>query len=152
VSAYEIVRILHNLIRWVVVIAGVLAAATAIVGWLRATARTELEDRLGMLFTISLDTQVLLGLLLYFVLSPITTNAFSSFGDAMSDDRTRFFLVEHITVMIIAAGLAHAGRSLAKKAGDERAAHARAAIFYTLAIIAILVAIPWQWSPLFRLS
>lgn len=151
-SAYEIVRVLHNLIRWVVVIAGVLAAATAIFGWLRATARTEFENRLGMLFTISLDTQILLGLLLYFVLSPITTTAFSNFGDAMASDRTRFFLVEHIAIMIIAAGLAHAGRSMAKRADDERSAHARAAIFYTLAIIAILVAIPWQWSPLFRLS
>jgi hypothetical protein len=152
VSAYEIVRILHNLVRWVVVIAGVLAAAAAIAGWLRATARTELENRLGMLFTMSLDTQILLGLLLYFVLSPITTNAFSDFGAAMSDDRTRFFLIEHIAVMIIAAGLAHAGRSLAKKASDERTAHARAAIFFTLAIIAILIAIPWEWSPLFRLG
>src|SRR5690606_21920613 len=99
---YSIFLTLHNLLRWIVLIAGVLAAIKSIMGWMQSQPWTSSDRQLGRLFTISLDIQVLLGLVLYFVLSPVTTNNFSNFGDAMGNADIRFFLVEHLALMIIA--------------------------------------------------
>lgn len=147
----NIVLILHNLVRWVVLIAGILAAIKAIAGWMGNRSWGSSDRQLGLIFTISLDLQVLLGLLLYFVFSDITTNSFSNFGEAMSNSATRFFLVEHSLMMLVALALAHIGRSQSRKAQTDVDKHKRAAIFFTIAIVVILLAIPWAGSPLIRL-
>ena len=139
---YDIVRILHNLVRWAVLILGVIAAVRALAGWFGRRGWLPVDDRLGLFFTMSLDIQVLLGLLLYFVLSPITTEDLSRLGDAMGNPSVRFFLVEHALLMLVAVVLAHIGRSRAKKAPNPIARHRAAAIFYTLAIILVIAGIP----------
>lgn len=149
-EAYEIVRILHNLLRWAVVVFGLLAAGRALIGWFGRRGWLPLDNRLGLFFTISLDIQVLLGLLLYFVFSPTTTNYFSRLGEAMSIPQVRFYLIEHSLIMLVALVLAHIGRSRAKKAPNPLARHRAAAIFYTIAIILVLIAIPWTALNPFR--
>jgi len=151
-TAYDILLVLHNLVRWLVLIAGILAAVRAIVGWIGSRAWGATDRQLGLLFTISLDIQVLIGLLLYFIFSPWTTPYFSDFGAAMGNDQARFFLVEHSALMLVALALAHVGRAQSKKATPDLNKHKRAAIFFTLAMIAILLAIPWNLSPLLRLG
>ena len=134
---------LHNLIRWVVLIAGVLAAAKAILGYVNKQSWTPLDNRLGLIFTISFDIQLLLGLILY-IAGPTMQGIWGNFGEAMSNSALRFFAVEHIFIMIISLGLAHMGRSLAKKADGDVKKHQRAAIFFTLSLLLILLGIPWQ--------
>lgn len=143
-SAYNIVLALHNIMRWVVVIGGIIAAVRALYGWLANRPWRSLDNQLGLLFTVSMDIQVLLGLILYFVLSPITSENLSNIGELMADAGARFYLVEHSLIMIIALGLAHAGRSLSKKAEGDTRKHMRAAIFFTLAILLVLALIPWN--------
>jgi len=140
---YPIVLGLHNITRWIILIVGIVAVVRAFMGWLGKRPWTDLDNKLGLFFTISMDVQLLLGLLLYVVLSPITTAAFSDFGAAMADPTTRFWLVEHIFTMVIAVILAHVGRTLSKKAVVDVAKHQRAAIFFALAIIFVLSGIPW---------
>ena len=151
-TLYEVFLILHNIVRWIVVLAGIAAAVKAIIGWAGSRDWNSSDRQLGLLFTVSLDVQVLIGLLLYFVLSPLTTSNFANFGEAMGNPDTRFFLVEHIAIMVVALVLAHVGRSLSKKATADQDKHRRAAIFFTLAIVAILLAIPWAGRPLLRLG
>jgi hypothetical protein len=143
-SAYNIVLALHNIMRWVVVIGGVLAAVRALYGWLSSRPWRQLDNQLGLIFTVSLDIQVLLGLLLYFVLSPITSGNLSNMGELMSDAGARFYLVEHSLIMLVALVLAHVGRALSRRAEDDRGKHMRAAIFFTLAILLVLALIPWN--------
>ena len=69
---YGIVLLLHSLLRWLVLIAGLLAAARGISGWRSRRPWTLPDERAGLWFTMTLDLQFLLGLLLYGVLSPIT--------------------------------------------------------------------------------
>ena len=54
---------------------------------------------------ITLDMQMLLGLILYLVLSPFTAEALRDFGAAMKSPGLRFFAVEHLTLMLGAATL-----------------------------------------------
>lgn len=133
----------HNILRWVVVLVGVLAIVRALIGLFGKRPFTSLDNRLSLIFTISMDVQVLLGLLLYGIFSPLTTGAFADFGAAMGESELRFWLVEHISVMLVALGLAHVGRSRAKKAANDQAKHKQIAIFFTLAFLAVLLATPW---------
>ncbi len=148
---YSLFLTLHSLARWVVIVLAVVVVVRALLGWRRGTSWTDLDDRLGLFFTIGLDVQVLLGLILYLFLSPLVGAAFQDFGAAMRDSDLRYWGVEHIALMIVALVLAHAGRSLAKRTSDAVAKHQRALIFYGLSVLVILAAIPW-WRPLLRLG
>jgi hypothetical protein len=135
-SVYSILLIVHSWLRWAAIAAGVAAA-------LRGGSGNQAE---GKWYTILLDTQMLLGLLLYFVFSPITAAALADFGAAMKATQLRFFAVEHVFGMLIAIALAHVGRSKVKKAPVERRARI-AMIFYGLSLIALLASIPWPGMP-----
>jgi hypothetical protein len=148
---YALFLTLHSLVRWVVVVLAVVVVVRALLGWRRSNPWTELDNRLGLFFTIGLDVQVLLGVILYLFLSPLVGVAFQDFGAAMRDSELRYWGVEHIALMIIALVLAHAGRSIAKRASDAIEKHKRALIFYGLSVLIILLAIPW-WRPLLRLG
>ena len=135
---------LHSLVRWVVVIAAVLAVGHAWWGWLGKRAWTPLADRLGMIFTISLDVQVLLGIVLYFF-GPTMRAVFPDFGAAMQTAGLRFFAVEHVALMLVAVVIAHIGRARARRAEDSQTKYRRTALFFGAAVLLILVAIPWPF-------
>ncbi len=153
---YNLLLILHSVVRWVVVIAAILAVGAALRGWLGRREWSRLDDRLGLLFTIALDIQVLLGIILYIV-SPLIQDVLANFGAAMEEPQLRYFAVTHAVLMIGAAVLVHVGRALVKRQEDSAARHKRAAIFYGLATVVMLVAIPWPFiasyaRPWIRLS
>lgn len=141
---YAAVLMIHSVLRWLVVIAAVAAAGKALAGWLGRQPFTRLDDRLGLIFTILMDVQLLIGLILYVFLSPLTQSAFQNMGAAMSDGTLRFFAVEHSAVMVAAVVLTHVGRALTRRA-PEAGRHRRAALWYGLALLAILFAIPWPF-------
>jgi len=130
---------LHNLLRWALVIVGV---AALVMAWAGAASRApwnSAQTGVGRAFTILMDVQVLVGVLLYAVFSPITTNAFRDFGAAMKVDQTRFFLVEHMPLMLIALVLFHLGAVRGRKANSPL----QAAIYYTIGLALVAFAIPW---------
>jgi len=149
---YGIVLNIHSWLRWVVIIAGLWTILRAWVPGPRPWTNT--DDRSVRAFVIALDIQMLLGLLLYFVLSPFTRQAMADMGMAMKVPGLRFFAVEHTLGMVIAITLAHVGAARIRKAPLERR-HRIAAIYFVLALLAILASIPWPGlaagRPLFRL-
>jgi hypothetical protein len=142
---YPLVLTLHSLVRWAIVIVGIVAIVRAFMGWRGGKPWAQLDDRLGLAFTSIMDLNLLLGLLLYFVLSPITTGALRDMGAAMGNSALRYFAVEHILIMIIAVVVAHIGRSRSKKAATDTGKHKQAAIFFTAAMVLVLLAIPWPF-------
>ena len=143
---YNFILTLHNITRWIVLIAGLVATITALFGWLRKKEWTATDNKMGLIYTISFDIQLILGLILYLWLSPITQLAFKDFGAAMGDDSMRFFAVEHISIMLLALILAHVGRVLVKRA-DGVSKFKRATIFFGISLLLVLGSIPW-WRPL----
>ena len=87
---YEMTLMIHSLVRWVVVIAGIAAVIKAFAGWFGNRNWTSSDDRLGMLFTTFMDLNVLIGVFLYLILSPITRGAFQNMGDAMREQQPSF--------------------------------------------------------------
>lgn len=146
---YTILLTLHNLWRWLVVLAAVWALVRAWSGWLGKRPWAKADRQAGLLFGISLDIQFLGGLILAFI-SPLLQAAYQDPGGLALQAPFRFFLMEHMPVMIAALLLAHLGSALSRKGADDAAKHWRAAIWFTLTALLILIAIPWS-RPLFRL-
>ncbi len=139
---------LHNFLRWLIVIAGFICVIMAFRGWSGKRKWTNLDNILGVTFASLLDLQLVIGLVLYFFVSPVTKAAFNQFGAAMKDENLRFYAVEHILMMVIAIVVVHLGRNKLKKAGEDVARHRISAIFHTIGLILILAAIPWN-RPMF---
>src|ERR1700742_2122663 len=108
---YTLVLALHSWVRWAVIISGLLATASPFMS--ARAGEPDPADKWGLIFMITLDLQMLLGLLLYFALSPTTAAIMNDFGGAMKDPVARFWAVEHEVAMLIAVILAHVGRILA---------------------------------------
>jgi hypothetical protein len=146
---YLITLSLHSWVRWLVLLAGFVAVARAISGTRGRRGWTAADDRAGFFFTMLLDLQVLMGVILYVGLSPITREALRDFSGAMKSTGLRFFAVEHVFGMIVALALAHVGRVRIRKAALSRR-HKIALTFFGLAFLAILASIPWPGTPYAR--
>jgi hypothetical protein len=90
----------------------------------------------------SLHLQLLVGIVMYFFLSPITLQALSDFGAAMKDSTLRFWAVEHAFMNVVAIGLAQTGSILVKRRADSAGKHKLALIWNGIAIVLILAMIP----------
>lgn len=142
---YTTVLALHSWIRWIALIAAVGTTLAALRG--KVAGANSLADRWGMIAMMALDTQMLLGLLLYFVLSPNTKAIMENFGAAMKDPALRFWAVEHTVTMFAAIALAHVGRVLARKAASPVAKRTRLLICFGLATVLIILGMPWPGRP-----
>ena len=141
---YSILLTTHSILRWFVIVAGVVAAMRA---WRAASSTVAASTAAeGLVFTVLFDLQFLLGVALYFVVSPITTAAIHRFGSAMSNDVLRFWVVEHPFGMIVALILAHIGRAKSRRAQNPPQQR-RAAIYFSLSILIVLATTPWPFLP-----
>lgn len=140
---YTFALIVHSWLRWAALIAGVGATFSALID----SGDGRRSDRWGLALVTTVDLQMLVGLLLYFVLSPFTAAAMRDFGAAMKDPGLRFFAVEHVTMMIAAIILVHVGRVLARKAATPGAKRTRLFVCFGLATVLMIVATPWPGMP-----
>ena len=140
----DTVLVLHNFLRWAVLIFGAWAVINAITGVSSKRAFTPGDNRSGLLFMISCDIQLLLGLVLFFANSWFDKMK-TDMGAVMKSGYDRFFTVEHAGVMIIAWILVHAGRTSVKNAGTDHAKHKKMLIFFGLGLLLILASIPWPF-------
>lgn len=143
---HDFVLLLHSWVRWAAIIGGILATLTAIAGGTDAKG-----NRWGLIFTIVLDVQFLLGLLLL-----LTSSAFGNMAETMKDATARFYAVEHPTMMLVAIAFAHLGRVLARKATTPASARMKSIIFFGISTLLLIVGTPWPGThdnrPLFRFT
>jgi hypothetical protein len=134
----------HNLFRWLVLIILVLAVLFALIGWFGKRDWSKKDNITGLLLTIFMDIQFLVGLILYAFVSPIMKVVFNDFGAAMKNADLRFYAVEHILMMVIALVLVHIGRAKSKKDVAPWKKHRSSTIFYGIALLIVLAGIPWE--------
>jgi hypothetical protein len=125
----------HMVWRWVMLAVALVTVVKALIGWLGKQPWTKLDDKLGLFFTIAVDIQFLLGLILWFAGPFKITNA----GALMSSPLARFYLVEHPLLMLVALVLAHIGRNRSREAEPDVQKHKTAFIFYLLSFLFILL-------------
>jgi len=141
---YGLVLAIHSTLRWLIVVAGLVATVAAWAGRLGSRSWADSTTAAGRMFAVAMDVQVVVGLILYVVLSPAVAAAMRNPANAMQDGQQRFWMVEHPTAMILALMLAHVGVVKAKRpAGSD--AHRQAARYFTLALLLVLAALPWPF-------
>jgi uncharacterized membrane protein (DUF4010 family) len=96
---------------------------------------------LGLIFS---HVQLLVGLILYFI-GDKGLKIITSVDGFMSIASTRFFAVEHISMMIIAIALITAGYSKAKRLEESARKYKTQLIFYGIGLVLIFVMIPWPF-------
>lgn len=145
-TLYPIFRVIHSVLRWVVLLTALFAIIRSITGLSFRRGFMQADDRAGLWFTISMDLQLLIGIILYFFLSPTTTMALQNFAATMSVAASRFFAVEHLLLMVLATVAAHIGRAQRKKkALSAQQKHRRTLIWYAVALLLVLAGIPWPF-------
>lgn len=145
---YSVLLAIHNILRWLILIIAVVSVVRVWSGWLGKKDYTRMDRKLGMYFTMGLDGQILIGILLYFFFSPITRGALSDFNAAMRISDLRFFAIEHLGLMFLSAIFAHLGRYSIRKITIDPHKHRQLALWFSLALLCILFGTPW-WRPLF---
>jgi len=135
-SAYFIIKNLHSGFRYIVFLLLVIAIIKAISSWLGNKPFTEGDKKLNLFTLISAHTQLLIGLVLYFISPVVQFNA-----NTMKDPLTRYFTVEHWVMMLIAIVLITIGYSKSKRGTTDTGKHKTVSIFYTTAFLVILIAI-----------
>lgn len=136
----------HNLLRWVFLIFIVISLVQAYSGWFGNKSYTKSADRLRLFTVITAHLQLIFGLILYFV-SPLVKSFLANPGASMKDANLRFYGMEHLLMMVIAIVLVTIGSAKSKNKPDT-ARFKALAIWFTIALIIVLLAAPSQFSPM----
>jgi len=141
---YSFLVHLHSVLRWVVLLLLLVAIFNSLVAGNRPFIKT--DARTSSILVGFADLMLLLGLVMWYF-GPRGYKIIQAMGmsAAMKDPYSRFFAVEHIVGMFIAIILLHIGKSQGKKAISDKAKHKRTLVFYLLALLIILVSIPWPF-------
>jgi hypothetical protein len=137
---------LHNILRWAVILGAAYALFQMYRGWIGTGAWTRQDELASRLFTIVFDVQFLVGIFVA-VLSPLIQIAIQSPDHIAASQMIRFFAIEHVPVMVAAWIIVHVTTVLVGRVDEPAKKHQRGAIGYSLAMIMVLLAIPW-WRPL----
>jgi hypothetical protein len=139
---YTTVLIIHSWLRWVTLILAVAATANAFRP--HNGPGTPLPGRWwDTLLMLAVDMQVLVGVLLYFGLSPYTRAAMQDIAAAFRTPAMRYWAIEHAAGMFAAVVLVRMGRVLAMNAATADAARKRRLTCFAIATLLMIAVIPW---------
>jgi hypothetical protein len=135
---------LHSFLRWVILLLLVITIFQSITGLNKRY--TPGQRKTALFLMISCDLTLLVGLYQWFTgpfgLKSIQLNGMSV---VMKNAVLRFFAIEHLVGMVIAIILVHIGYAYAKKSVPDPVKQKRTALFFGLALLVILVSIPWPF-------
>ncbi|HEX4049515.1 MAG TPA: hypothetical protein VHY19_01360 [Steroidobacteraceae bacterium] len=144
---YRWVLVAHSDWRWVVLVSGLATLVSAISGLSGERSWPAGGARSARFFGVALDIQVLLGLAMYLILSPLTTVALAHTTTRLPS----FFTIFHPAIMFGAFIAVHVSAVLVRRARSDAGYHRRALIFFGITWLLVLGGVPWGMRPWFRL-
>lgn len=144
---YTFLILSHSIVRWLIVPAITYALYRGFRGWSQTRPFTKSDDTIRHVTATLTHIQLMIGYVLYFN-SPFISYFRTHFKEAIKQFDFVFFGLIHITLMTIAIIVVTIGSSTVKRQQSDAAKFKTMAIFYTIAFIIILMAIPWPFSPL----
>ncbi|MBK7233638.1 MAG: hypothetical protein IPH93_15590 [Saprospiraceae bacterium] len=152
---YEVLLNLHSWLRWFVLGLAIIVIYQNYNGWKSGKVYTNQDKKLNTYLMILLHSQLVIGLLLYFGVSPIMKDILSDFGASMKNSSLRFWSIEHLFGMVLAIIIAQIGASKAKKQTTDAQKYKTGFVYFSIALFLILLMIPWGfWNearPYFRM-
>ena len=136
---------LHSLFRWLTVISLLVSIMISIRGIFRRTLFSKRDNFIRHSTATIAHIQLFIGIILY-TKSPQIRYFFSR--DAIGFGEPGFFAVIHVTLMILAIIFITLGSAFSKRKDRPTDKYRTMLLWFCLALIIILVAIPWPFSPL----
>ena len=138
-NLYAFLQKFHSGWAYLALLLLVITVVNSLIGMASKKEFTAKDRKIAILGLIGTHTQLLVGLILYFV-SPL---GFESLGN-MSDKALRLTSLEHPLVNIIAIALITIGWVKHKKLTTSESKFKTFSIYYGLGLLLILSKIPWQ--------
>lgn len=147
---YLTVLTLHSWNRWLALIFGTVATVNAFMQTPAVVNGRPRGSRWDTAFMAAVDLQVLFGLLLYFGLSPYSTEAMNDLSAAMRSSSLRFWSIEHEVMAFAGVILVRLGRILAVNGSSPEARRSRRLMCFVAAMALLAAAAFLQRRPWFR--
>ena len=144
-AMYETVLFMHSWLRWLLVLIATALFSRSLFALIRSSTYNRADQLFAKLLFHALNAQLVLGLLLYGIFSPITRAALSDIGLAMQNSVLRFFAIEHQFAALLAIGLGHIAVAKGKRAEGDRAKHRALFKWGGFCLLWILIAVPWPF-------
>ena len=128
----------HSLLRYGVLLLVAWAGIVHLRGYLLQRPILNGDRALAIAAMVVCHIQLVIGMILYI-------SNFEAYKN-MTGDMGRFWKMEHLGTMLIAIILVTVGRMMSKRAKEERIKQRHIAIFYLIALVLILWAIPWPYT------
>ncbi len=144
---YFYALLLHSYTRWVVLLSLLFALYRGFSGWRSGRNFSKTDDQTRVLAVTFSHLQLLIGFVLYFI-SPVANAFWSGPAARNASFEISFFGIIHLGLMTTAIVVLSVGSSLAKRALTDRKKFATVAIYFSIALLLILIAVPWPFSPL----
>ncbi|MDO8368900.1 MAG: hypothetical protein Q7T20_19035 [Saprospiraceae bacterium] len=137
--------LIHSYLRWLVLLSIVWGIFRAFKGWqLKDTFRRSDHILVRSVSGLS-QLQLLLGFAVYFW-SPVAQGFWVNRSFEWND--SLFFGIVHFVLMTIAIILISIGSALVKTVAEDNQKFKLLFLYFSIALLIILVAIPWPFSPL----
>ena len=137
----------HSLTRWLVLAGMIYSIFRAFKGYRSAATFSKTDDKVRHWTATIAHIQLMLGITLY-AQSPIVTYFWQHKAQAIKSMDATFFGIIHILVMLTAIVIITIGSALAKRTISDNGKFKTILIWYGIALVLILIAIPWPFSPL----
>lgn len=134
---------LHSTLRYVILILLIIATIKSFIGWLGKKQYTKGDHQISLFLMIAAHLQLLVGFVLYYTNGWLASFS-NGMGSVMKDATVRFWAVEHLVAMLLAIVLITLGRSRTKRKKDNIAKFKTQSIYFLLALVIVLYAIPWS--------
>ncbi|UPQ76086.1 hypothetical protein [Chryseobacterium nepalense] len=144
---YQTLTFLHSLFRWLVLLSLVYSIFKACKGYFLNLEFSKIVDSLRHWTATVVHVQLVLGIILYSK-SPTVKYFWKNFNEAKASFDILFFGLIHIALMLFSIVLITIGSALAKRKSTDKEKFAIMLIYFSIALIIILLAIPWPFSPL----
>lgn len=143
---YQTILAIHSLVRWAVLAGLLFSLYRAYRGLLLQKPFSRFDNAVRHWTATIAHIQLVLGLCLYFI-SPVIRYFLQDYKDAVHVRAIRFFGMEHSLMMLTAIILLTIGAAKAKRKAADSDKFRTMAIWYTIALIIILINVPWPFSP-----
>ncbi|RYD59490.1 MAG: hypothetical protein EOP56_01095 [Sphingobacteriales bacterium] len=141
---YYTLLLVHSLLRWFVLISLGMSVFMAARGYKYYRPFATTDNLIRHLTATIAHLQLVVGMVLYSQ-SPVVKYFFSGASYTLE---SLFFAAIHIILMLCAIVVITIGSAIAKRAPRDRDKFRNMLMWYGLALLSILTAIPWPFSPL----
>jgi hypothetical protein len=132
------ILLIHNLLRWVLLLLMLFVLFRSYSGWFGTKKYEKLDNATTGAMIGMAHLQLVIGLIVYFAISPWFDMLKADAGSVMKDPVSRMKAIEHPLTMIIAIVLLQLGRTFSKKSADDVKKFKTVAIYTTIAMLLVL--------------